>query len=238
MWDCGGSQPTRVLPHRARSPRNDRVSQILRTVKGLDERHLNDMHHHRSETCMEDDYGHGAEACLRHQYDRAGREHFDHGGASMVAMIAPRRRFGLPPALDINSLDAESLIGLSINAVPEPQKMLDIDRVADHETCRRVGWIMARSEPARNSASAAGCWRSLRETDVSCRHQNTGCAPKPNRRLSKCIAHPSYTPGRSSFGKPVTRRQSGASTGRWIAWVGDRGYGAGCSISTGISRWH
>ncbi|MEG0299700.1 MAG: hypothetical protein RR609_09015, partial [Aurantimicrobium sp.] len=36
----------------------------------------------------------------------------------MVAMIAPRRRFGLPPALDINSLDAESLIGLSINAVP------------------------------------------------------------------------------------------------------------------------
>ena len=61
---------------------------------------------------------------------------------SMTAIALRRRRrsLGVPRRVSIESMDRESLLCEAIMRDPDIESALDIDWIADDETCRRVGW--------------------------------------------------------------------------------------------------
>lgn len=65
----------------------------------------------------------------------------------MTAIALRRRRssFGVPRRVSVESMDRETLLTEAIYLDDSIGSALDIDWVADDETCRRVGWHLVRN---------------------------------------------------------------------------------------------
>lgn len=61
-----------------------------------------------------------------------------------IALRRRRRSLGVPRRISIEGMDRESLICEAILRSPDIETALDIDWIADEETCRRVGWWLVR----------------------------------------------------------------------------------------------
>ncbi len=60
-------------------------------------------------------------------------------------MTAPRRRFGVRPSLDVESLDLEELVALALERCPDIEKVIDfygLDPFDIDPTVRQIGWHM------------------------------------------------------------------------------------------------
>lgn len=63
----------------------------------------------------------------------------------MAGMTAPRRRLGLPPTLDVESLELEQLVTESLIRIDAADvAALDLYDFDDEQTMRRIGWHMAQ----------------------------------------------------------------------------------------------
>lgn len=122
---------------------------------------------------------------------------------------APRRRFGLPPALDVECFDREQLVTESLIRIGCAEiDALDLHDFDDDTTARRIGWHMASK-----TGTDFRIGRRLLQTLAP----NGYLMPPPEFRLSRVTEPTEVEMHRAPFVTPwsVQLWQSGSTPAEW-----------------------